>query len=83
MGLCLLPCLTFITCRPDPKAVLATIPIGSKLSEMDRHLGKFYEDSSVLEWHSDHPSDSTGHRKTKYGSFYIRNLGKYERWKAT
>src|SRR5438045_2050628 len=83
LGLCLLPCLTCYGNRLDPNAVLAPIPIESKLSELDRYMGKFYDNSSVLEWHAVRPLNSTGHRKTKYGSFYQVDLGVYERWDAT
>lgn len=82
LGFCLLPFLTCYATRLDPTSVLAPIPVGSKLSELDEYMGKFYAYSNVLEWHSNRPSDSTGHRKTKYGSFYIRDLGDYESWKV-
>lgn len=83
LGLCLLPCLTSTIGRLDPKAVLAPIPLGTQLSKLDGYLGKFYESSSVEEWVAVRTRDSTGHRKTKYGSFFVRELGEYDVWTAS
>lgn len=82
--LCVLPCLTLYTCAIDPKAVVTRIPIGSKLSELNQHLGSFYEDSSVQEWgNTPTPTKATKYMKAKYGFSYVRELGKYDHWTAS
>lgn len=79
VGACLMP----IACQLDPKAVLAPIPIGSKLSELDKYLKEFKDGSDVEEWIRVRAKDSPEHKTTKYGSFFIRKLGAYEAWTAT
>lgn len=83
LALCLLPCLASYSCRLDPTAVLAKIPVGSKLSELDKYLGRFYDGSSVQEWVPDRTAATTGHRTTPYGVFYVRELRDYDAWPAT
>ena len=83
LGLCRVPCIAPIACRLDPKAVLSPIPVGSKLSELDKYLTKFNGGSMVQEWVSVGAKDSPEHRTTKYGSFYVRDLGEYGTWSAT
>lgn len=80
---CIAACLTPIACQLDPKTVLAPIPIGSKLSELDKYLKEFKDGSGVEEWVSARAADSPEHRTTKYGAFFIRDLGRYDRWTAT
>lgn len=79
VGACLIP----IACQLDPKAVLATIPIGSKLSALDKYLKEFKDGSEVEEWIRVRAKDSPEHRTTKYGKFFIRKLGVYQDWTAT
>lgn len=82
--LCLVPCLTPLNCGYEPRAVVAGIPLGSKLSELDDHLGKFYDSSSVEEW-GNVPTENkaTNYMKGKYGFTYFRKLGDYEHWTAS
>lgn len=83
LWVCIAACMTPIACQLDPKAVLASIPIGSKLSDLDTYLRKFKDGSKVEAWVSARTADSPEHTTTKYGSFFIRNLGRYDRWTAT
>lgn len=53
-------CLQPIACRPDPKVIIAKIPMGSRLSQLDHHLTHFYEDSKVVAW----IPNPTAHRGT-------------------
>lgn len=82
--LCLVPCaIDFTDDRHDPKGVIAQIPVGSKLSELDKHLVEFSH-SEVYGWVSERPADSSwGSKQTKYGSFYVRKLGEYDAWTAS
>lgn len=76
-------CLQPLACRPNPKAIIAQIPIGSQLSELDRYLPKFYENSVVVEWGTNQKARrGTGSRHDKYGAFDTRNLGPYDGWSA-
>jgi len=82
--LCALNCLRPIACRPNPKAIIAQIPLGSRLSELDQHLVKFYEDSEVVAWVPNPKARRvTGSYRDKYGGFDTRNLGPYDGWGAT
>lgn len=77
-------CLQPIACRPNPKAIIAQIPLGSRLSELDQHLVKFYEDSEVVAWVPNPKAPrGTGSYRDKFGGFDTRNLGSYEGWNAT
>ncbi|MCC7230659.1 MAG: hypothetical protein IT203_09725 [Fimbriimonadaceae bacterium] len=62
---------------------MAAIPVGSKLSELERYLPKLYDSSSIREWRSDRSSGDVAHRTTSYGSFCVYELGEYALWKAT
>jgi hypothetical protein len=79
---CLAAGLTPIACRFDPKAALAPIPLGSKLSDLSEYLNLSY-DSDVQEWLAAPTADTTGHRTTKFGSFFIRELGNFDGWRAS
>lgn len=79
-GLCLSPCLISIACQPDPKAIVAKIPVGSRLTELDTHLDKFYGSSSVKEWI---PNPNVPNWADHRGAFGTRDLGEYNDWKAT
>ncbi|MCC7436214.1 MAG: hypothetical protein IT363_16180 [Methanoregulaceae archaeon] len=84
LGLCLAPCLISIACRPDPKAIVTRIPVGSRLSELDAYLTQFYESSDVLKWTPNPKARrGTGSYRDKYGGFDTLNLGPYDRWTAT
>ncbi len=84
IGLCLVLCAVPIACRAEPKRILASIPLGSKLSELDRHLGHFYEDSKVREWTKTPTSERlSAYAAKKYGDSYVRHLGPYDGWAAT
>lgn len=76
-------CLRPIACRPDPKAIIAQIPVGSRLTELDRYLPKFYNDSVVVEWvPNSKVRRGTGSSRDKYGGLDTRNLGPYDGWSA-
>lgn len=81
--LCALNCLRPIACRPDPKAIIAQIPVGSRLTELGRYLPKFYDDSVVVEWVPNPKARrGTGSSRDKYGGFDTRSLGPYDGWSA-
>lgn len=83
LALCALNCLRPITCRPDPKSVIARIPLGSRLSELDTHLDKFYESSDVVAWIPNPKAPrGTGSMRDRYGAFDTKNLGPYDSWRA-
>lgn len=77
-------CLQPIACRPNPKAIIAQIPLGSRLSELDQHMTRFYVVSSVEAW-TPNPETATraDPRRDKYGAFDINDLGPYDDWIAT
>lgn len=81
---CALCCLQPIACRPNPNAIIAQIPVGSQLVDLDRHLPKFYVVSSVQAW-TPNPKTSThpDPRRDKYGAFDVRDLGPYDDWTAS
>lgn len=70
IGLCLVCCVRPVACAPDPSKILMRIPLGSRLTELDRHLGKFYEVSSVRE-------------RAVAKDNEARDLGDYDRWTAS
>ena len=84
LGLCLLPLAASFSCWHDPEKALARVPVGSRLSELDKHIGRFYSHSEVEQW-SIAPIDggAKAARDTKYGSFYVRELGTYAAFKAS
>ena len=79
-GTCAIPILT----QPDPAAFLKAIPLGSKLSELDKYLGKGYNNSSVQRWIPYKEKKAVGTYKTSpYGKFEVRGLGEYGSWDAS
>ena len=80
-GLCVLLCLIPYACRPDPVAVLAPIPLGSRLSRLDQYLKLSFDNSEVEVWVP--LVEGSTSRTTAYGIFSIRNLGRYEDWDAS
>ncbi len=84
LALCFVPCVIPIVCKGDPRKIVAGIPIDSKLSELDEHLGKFYDDSNIEAW-GNAPTEtrSTKYMKAKFGFSYVRDLGKYDSWTAS
>lgn len=80
---CSLCCLQPIACRSNPKAIIAKIPLGSRLTELDRYLPKFYDDSVVVQWVPNPKARrGTGSSRDKYGGFDTQNLGTYDGWSA-
>lgn len=73
-----------MTCGLEPRAIVAGIPLGSKLSDLDRHLGTFYESSNVDQWLPERaPATSGKPVATSFGLFYVRHLGSYPSWSPT
>ena len=84
LGVCIILCATRCASGHDPKDVVARIPIGSKLSELDKHLGKFYGSSSVEEWgNAPTATRASKQMKSEYGFSYVRELCTYEAWTAS
>lgn len=83
LAVCSFWCLSPITCTLNPDTVLASIPIGSQLSDLDSHLESVYHQSSVVQWTDIRPKVGDYERKTKYGSFSLHGLGPYETWSAS
>lgn len=81
--LCVSPCLMPLTCSIDPDRFMDRVPLGSKLSELDQHVGRFSRWTNVDEWTLEKTQQSYDWtRKTDYGEFYVRTLGSYQDWSA-
>lgn len=83
-GLCLALYAVPIARNGDPRAIVAGVPLGSRLSELDGYLGKIYERSTVEAW-SNTPTGtrSTAWMKSKHGFEYVRSIGAYDTWRAS
>lgn len=70
-----------MTCGLEPRAIVAGIPLGSKLTDLDRQLGTFYESSNVDQWLPERtPATSNKPIATSFGLFFVRHLGSYPSW---
>ena len=83
---CILPPACSIAFGPDAEKVMAAIPMGSKLSDLDQYVNHWgIEKGDVWMWTPiDESSDLKGTKVTNnFGTFLITNLGEYDSWSAS
>lgn len=72
-----------IVCQPDPQVVLEKIPLGSKLSELDKYLPDLNGGASVQKHIPTSSAKSNTMPTGGNGAYYVRDLGEYKNWNAT
>lgn len=86
---CLVP---YAACANDAERIIASVPIGTRLSDLDGYLMRWKLDSGdVMQWS---PTSGSPDRediqirregvkiRTEFGTFLQKDLGSYENWGA-